>query len=176
MNFAWKLQHEIKAVALTTLYFTVWLAALTFIKHLVLEEYRIEFHWFAKAVIGALVLAKVVLVLELVPLSAWVSTRPAWVDVALRTVLYSLGVLVVLMAEKAFESRHEGGGFIASLFVVYRHPDMPHVWANVIALSGALLAYNAMNVVRINLGEGGLRAVFLSPPPKRENKTGEATK
>ena len=34
MSLAQKLQHEIEAVALTTLYFAVWLAALTFIKHL----------------------------------------------------------------------------------------------------------------------------------------------
>lgn len=174
MNFAHKLRREIRAVALTTLYFAVWLAALTFIKHLVLEEYRIEFHGFTVAVVGALVLAKVVLVLELVPLWAWVSARPAWVEVVLRTALYSVGVLVVLLAEKAFESRHEQGGLIAALFAVYRHADMPHVWTNAIVLSGALLVYNAMNIIRLNLGEGGLRAVFLSPPPKRETKRGEA--
>lgn len=174
MNFLQKLQHEIMTVALTTLYFAVWLAALTFIKHLILEEYHIEFYGFTVALIGALVLAKVVLVMELVPLAAWVSARPAWVGVVLRTVLYSLGVLVVLLAEKAFESRHEQGGFIAALFAVYRHADMPHVWTNTIVLSGALLAYNTMNIVRLNLGEGGLRAVFLSPPPNPEARRGEA--
>lgn len=173
MSLAQKLQHEIEAVALTTLYFAVWLAALTFIKHLILEEYRIEFHGFTAALIGALVLAKVVLVLEWVPLADWLGARPAWVDVVLRTALYSLGVLVVLLAEKAFESRHEQGSFIAALFAVFRHADMPHVWTNTIVLSGALLVYNAVNIVRLNLGEGGLRAVFLSPAPKRETARGE---
>lgn len=171
MNFA-KLQHEIKAVGLTTLYFAVWLAALAFIKHLILEEYQIEFVGFTAALIGALVLAKVVLVLELVPLADWLSDRPAWVDLVLRTALYSLGVLVVLLIEKAFEGRHEQGGFIAALFAVFRHADMPHVWTNAIVLSGALLAYNATNIVRLHLGEEGWRAVFLSPPPKREAKRG----
>lgn len=174
MNFARKLQHEIRTVAQTTFYFVVWLAALTLINHLILEEYRIEFHGFTMAVISALVLAKVVLVLELALLGAWVGARPAWVEVVLRTLLYSLGLLIVLVAEKAFESRHELGGSTAALLAVYRHAEMPHVWTNTIVLSGALLAYNTMNVVRLNLGKGWLRAVLLSPPPKGETHRGEA--
>jgi hypothetical protein len=173
MSFARKLQEEIRAVVLTTLFFLAWIGVLMLLKVLILDEYHIEFRGFSLALIGALVLAKVVLVFELVPLGAWISARPAWVEVVVRTALYSLGVLVVLLAEKAFESRHEHGGFIAALFALYRHVDLPHVWANAIVLSGALLAYNATNIVRLKLGEGGLRAVFLSPTPKRESKRGE---
>jgi hypothetical protein len=117
-------------------------------------------------IVGALVLAKVVLVLEHVPLGAWTRTRSALLDVVLRTALYAVGVLVVLLLEKAFEGRHEHGGFGPSLIAVFQHAEVHHVWVNTICLTGALLGYNALSVVRRHLGQGGLLRLFLSPLPE----------
>jgi hypothetical protein len=100
MSLQQKLKDEIKTVALATLYFGTWIGVLIIIKELALAEYGIEFHGLSLALVGALVLAKVVLVLEHVPLGAWIRTRPALVDVIVRTVLYALGVVVVLLLEK----------------------------------------------------------------------------
>lgn len=160
-----KLLHELRAIGLAMLYFGVWLAALIVLKQLILAEYRIEFSGMSKAVIGALVLSKVVLVLEHVSLGAWVRSRPAWLDVLLRTVLYALGVLVVLLLEKGFEGRHEYGGFGPSLEAVFRHADVYHVWVNAICVSGALLVYNVLSVFRRHLGGGSLVRLFLVPLP-----------
>jgi hypothetical protein len=164
-----KLMNEIRAVALAAIYFAAWIGVLVLLKGLVLAEYRIEFHRLSLALVGALVLAKVVLVLEHVPLGAWIRSRPALLDVILRTAFYGLGVLVVLLLEKAFEGRHEHGGFRPSLIAVFQHTEVHHVWANVICLSGALFGYNALSVVRRHLGEGGLARLFLSPLPEESN-------
>jgi hypothetical protein len=74
-----------------------------------------------------LILAKVVMVQEYVPLGAWVRERPAWVDVMVRTALYSFGVIVVLLLEKGFEGRHEYGSFGLSLAAVFQHEDINHI-------------------------------------------------
>jgi len=173
MSSRQKLRNEIRAVALATLYFATWIGVLVFLKQLALAEYRIEFHGLSLALVGALVLAKVVLVLEHVPLGAWIRTRPALVDVILRTSLYAFGVLVVLLLEKAFEGRHDHGGFGPSLIAVFQHAEVHHVWVNTICLSGALLGYNVLTVVRRHLGEGGLIRLFLSPLPE-ESRTKQA--
>jgi hypothetical protein len=165
MSATQKLIHELKAVGIATLYFGCWLAILLVIKQLVLAEYKIEFYGLSKAVVGALILAKVVLVLEHVPLGTWVRARPAWVDVLLRTLFYALGVLLVLILEKGFEGRHEYGGFGGSLSAVFQHVDIYHVWTNTIVLTGALLVYNLLSVVRSYLGEGGLLRMLLRPKP-----------
>ena len=165
MSLLAKFMHEMKAVGLVALYFGCWIGILIVLKQLILAEYHIEFHGLSKAVVGALVLSKVVVVLEHLPLSAWVRARSAWVDIMLRTVLYGFGVLIVLLLEKSFEGRHEYGGFGPSLSAVFQHVDIYHVWTNVICLSGALLMYNALSVVRMNLGEGGLLRLFLTPVP-----------
>lgn len=171
MSIAQKLKHEIVAVISVTFYFGCWLGVLVLLKYLVLAEYQIAFYGLSVALVGALVLAKVVLVLEHVSLGAWVRARPAWVDVVLRTALYSFGVFVVLLLEKAFEGRHEYDGFSASLIAQFQHADTTHIWLNTICLSTALLSYNMLSVVRKRLGKGALLRMFLTPLPEGSEKS-----
>jgi hypothetical protein len=165
MGFQQRLLHEFKAVGVAALYFGCWLAVLLVIKQLILAEYHIEFSGLSKAVAGALILSKVVLVLEHVSLGAWVRARPAWVDVVVRTLLYAMGVLLVMLLERGFEGRHEYGGFAPSLGALFEQADIYHVWTNTIVLTGALLVYNLLAVVRRHLGEGGLLRLFMTPMP-----------
>jgi len=166
MSIGAKVVEEIKSLVVTMLYFMTWIGGLMLLKTLILAEYHIEATQWSLVVIGALVLAKVVLVLEHVSLGAWVQKRPALFDVVLRTVLYSFGVFVVLVLEKGFEGRHEYGGFGPAVAGLLKQADAPHIWANTICLSGALLGYNVLSVVRRQLGEAGLRRLFLSPLPE----------
>ncbi len=174
MSIARKLKHELTTVAWLTLYFGSWLGALVLLKYLLLAEYQIAFGGFSVALVGALVLAKVVIVLEYVSLGAWVQARPAWVDVGLRTALYAFGVFVLLLFEKAFEGRHEYDGFGASLMGVFQHADAIHVWLNTICLSAALLSYNMLSVIRKRLGKGALLQMFLTPLPKNSEVSGKS--
>ncbi len=168
---AWqKLKVEIRLVLLTTLYFAVWLGMLILLKKLALDEYNIAFQGYSVALLGALVLAKVVLILDHVPLGARIGALPAWVDVLLRTALYSMGVVIVLLIEKAFEGRHEHGGFGASLRSVFDHAELPHVWATTIVLGGALLAYNCLRVFNLHLGKGALVRMLRSPLPVHDQE------
>ena len=115
MSFGRKLRNGIRTVALTALYFAVWIGVLVTLKQLLLAEYRIRFNGLSLALVGALVLAKVVLVLEHVPLGRWTRQKPALLDVILRTALFGFGVLVALLLEKGFHERQEYGGFGPSL-------------------------------------------------------------
>jgi hypothetical protein len=164
MSFKQKLKHECKALGLAFLYFGCWVAVLAVLKQLILAEHQIEFRGWSLALVGTLVLSKVVVVLEHVPLGPWIQARPAWVEVLVRTILCAVGVLVALLLEKAFEGRHEHGGFGASLMAVFQNVEVHRVWANTIWVSCALLGYNVLSTVRRHLGEGGLVRLFLSPP------------
>jgi hypothetical protein len=172
MRIKQKMIDEIKALGITALYFGFWILALLLLKSLVLAEYQIAFHGWSVALAGALILSKVVLVLEYVSLGAWVRARPAWVDLVLRTAMYSLGVAVVLLLEKGFENRHEYGGFIPALRYLFQNTDVHHVWANSLCLSGALLGYNALSVVQRHLGKGALLRIFSSPLPEVTDGSG----
>ena len=165
MGLKQKLLHELKSVATTALYFGCWIAALLLLKFLVLSEYNITFRRWSMIVIGALILSKVVLILEHVSLGDWLRARPAWVDVILRTALYSVGVVIVLVLETGIEGRHEHGGFVGALQAALNSANAFHIYTNAICLSGALFGYNVLSVIRRHLGEGGLLKLFLAPLP-----------
>lgn len=161
------LKQELRELSLAMLYFGAWIGLLLVLKSLVLAEYQIEFRQWSVILVGALVLGKVVLILEHVPLGGWIERQPAIVDVLARTLLYSFGVFVVLVIEKGFEGRHEAGGFGNAVAALFDDPDMAHVWANTICLSAALFGYNVLSVFRRYLGEGGIARALLSPLPER---------
>jgi len=165
MSIVQRLKEELRSLCEATLYFGVWVFGLLLVKILILDEYQITFTSWSAAFVGVLVLAKVVLILEHVTLGAWVRKQPAWLNVLLRTVLYVAGVFVVLILEKAFEGRHEHGGFSKALTAMFEHADMPHIWANTICMSGALLGYNIITVIRMHLGNGALVRFFRLPLP-----------
>ena len=72
-----KVHHEIKALLESSLYFALWIFGLLLVKILILSEYQISFTGWSTAFVGVLILAKVVLILEHVPLGAWSRTQPA---------------------------------------------------------------------------------------------------
>ena len=168
MSITQKLKEEAKAIGITALYFGTWIAALLLLKSLILAEYGVAFHQWSLAVVGALILSKVVLVLEHVPLGRWVQSKPALLDVALRTILYTLGVAIVLVLEKGFEGRHAYGGVGPAVRHLFAGVDVHHVGANIVCLSGALLMYNILTVIRQNFGKGALMHILLSPLPDQE--------
>jgi len=149
MSASARLKEELRAVGLYTLFFGAWFSAFMLLKVLILEEYQIRFSGLSAVFIGALVLAKVALLLEHVSLGGWIAQRPAWVEIAVRTALYALGVLVVLL--------------LRALAGILRHEDIPHVVANAIVATGALLVFNVFSLIRKRLGPGALLGLLSTP-------------
>jgi hypothetical protein len=166
MSFSDKLKHEFKSVLVVTLYFAAWFVALMVLKKLFLEEYDIAFSGVAQAFIGAAIMAKVVLILEKVPLGSWVKQQPAWVDVLVRTLLYIAGVFLVLLAEKLFEQRHEYSSFGASVAGAFESANAATVWAKTLVVGWGLLFFNGFTVISRRLGLKTLIAAFTSPIPE----------
>jgi hypothetical protein len=132
------------------------------LKQLWLAEYGIEFSGVAMALLAALVTAKVVIILDHVPLSRWLQGSPGILEVVARSILYTTTVLVALVLERAFESRAEQGGLMPALANVFGHPDLPKIWATTLAVGLSFLAYNVFEIVRRTIGGKRMRALFLS--------------
>ncbi len=156
-------------MGLAMAFFGVWIGGLVLMKTLLLQEYHVDFVGWSKILVGALILSKVALILEHVSLGAWVRARPAWVDVVVRTALYAAGVVVVLALEHGLKERRAAGGFVSAITTGLKETNSSHLLVNAICLSGALLVYNALAVVRSHLGPGGLLRFFMTPIPLEPN-------
>jgi hypothetical protein len=162
-----KLLKELKSILLVSLYFLVWFGTLMIIKVLLLDEYKIEFYGASKVIVGALIAAKAVLILEHVPLG--VKNKPAIVDILLRTFLYLAGVAVILILEHALEARHEYGGFLNALKNITKSANIYHVLVTVICVFGAMFFYNLGSVIIGRLGKGKLWEMMMSPVQNQKN-------
>jgi hypothetical protein len=102
--------------------------------------------------------------MEYISLGHWVQRQPAIIDVVLRTLLYTAGVLIVIVLEKAFEKRHEADGYVNAIAFVFRNRDIYHVWATTIGSAASILVYNSFSVVQRAMGKNGLAKLFFSTP------------
>lgn len=170
MSWKERIKNEIKSLGITTLYFIFWFGFVMIIKILLLKDYNIEFTGVSMVIIGALIVAKVILIMEFIPLGSWVKNQPAYVDILLRTLLYSLGVLVILIIEKGFEGKSEYGGFNSAVKHIFNNADVYHVWVNAIVVSVALLGFNTISIFKKHLGKGGLMRMLMIPPPEEAKK------
>lgn len=162
MRFVHWLLEELRSIAVVTLYFVACFVVILLMKQFWLAEYGIRFTGVAMALVAALVTAKVIIVLDHVPLTRWLGTAPGIVTVVVRSTLYTAVVLAVMLLEKAFEARAEYGGFTSALTNIFEHPETPQIYATTIAIGLSFLAYNAFEVVRRAIGDERLREMFLS--------------
>jgi hypothetical protein len=176
MKILKKIFEEIKVVTRTASYFAVVFILMMVMKKLYLKDYDIEFTGLSQALVGALVMSKVVILMEYISLGGWVQRQPAIVDVLLRTLLYTAGVLIVIVLEKAFEKRHEISGYGNAIVAVLNDRDVYHVWATTIGSAASILVYNSFSVVQRAMGKNGLAKLFFSTPLSRVEQAGHLTK
>ncbi len=164
---AWKekLKEEIKSLSIIMLYFALWFGFMICMKMLLLEEYNVEFYGLSMALIGALIVAKVILIVDHIPLGSWIEKSPAIVDIIFRTIIYSIGIVIILILEKGFEARNEYDGFFNAIPQVFAHADKYHLYVNTIGVVFSLLGFNFLSLIGKHLGKGGYKRILFSPPP-----------
>jgi hypothetical protein len=160
MSVLKKIVEEIKTIARTASYFAVVFLLMMIMKKLYLKDYDIEFTGISQALIGALILSKVVILMDLISLGSRVQFQPPIVDISLRTLLYTAGVWIVIILEKLFERRHDAGGIGDSISYLFSHRDIYHIWATTIGSGVSIFVYNAFSVVQRMLGRHGLTKLF----------------
>lgn len=160
-----KVKNELISIFWTTLYFLCWFGGLMVLKILLLKEYNIEFAGLSIVIISALVVAKVVLILENVSFSS-AKGRKAYVDVLGRTMLYLGGVTLIMILEKSFEARHEYNGVYDAFMNLANQADVYHIWVNALCVFGALLLFNIWSVVKKTYGDGIFLKLMNSPISK----------
>src|SRR5438045_6971215 len=94
-----KLEHELEELIPVTVFFFVSFQLLAFTQALMLEQYGIHATTFVAATIGALVVAKVVVIADHLPLVNRYPDKPLMYNIAWKTAIYLVASLVVRYAE-----------------------------------------------------------------------------
>ena len=168
MSVVEKIKHELREVAVTTLYFLVGFGIILLLFKLFLIDYDIEFTALSKAIVGALIAGKVVVLLKGRGFMNRFVHRAGYLNVTYKTLIYVAGTVVVLLLERMFEAYRETGSLAAAIEHIVQGRDLSHSGGVLMLIAVLFVFYNSMELLGQRLGESNLRAAFLGERPPVE--------
>jgi hypothetical protein len=172
MGILAKLKYEAREVGLVTLYFLLWFGFILSLKKLLLAAYDIEFYALSSAVVGALIVAKVVVVLDKTRAGTrFDRTHSIGIAALYKTLMYSLCTAFVLSAEKLFHAYRDTHSLSTAITEVWMSQDRHIILAKILCIGLAFMGYHLYAGIDRRLGEGRLKEIMLGHPiaPSQES-------
>jgi len=158
------LWHEFRQVLPPTIFFFIGFNVILFTKRLILADYLIQFTGFFVATIAALVVGKVVLVADKLPLLRRFDYAPLAQPILFKSVIYTLFVLVARLLEAFVHFLVEGGVVGGGRFVAqvlgsfsWNHFIATQMWIFVL-----FVVYVTASELNDLVGDGELFKVFFT--------------
>lgn len=163
MSTGERLRREARQIGLVTIYFLICFGIFLTLKKLLLEAYHVTVYVFHAAVIGALIVAKVVVLLEKTSFGSRFQDGSLIAHVVWRSLAYMAVVLAVTFAEHLFEAYREKGGLDRALSELWASRDFRHFLAMNLCIAISFLLYNTFCEIDRRLGEGTIRRAVFPP-------------
>ncbi len=144
-------------------FLTAFLLQLLIIK-LAIAQFSIPLAAFSKAVVGALLAAKAVLILDETPLARKLERCRRIVAVAVKTLLYSVSVLLLGYIERILEALHRVGTFDGALRDVIDQANMYRFFAWILGISLIFAIYFVWSEINERMGKRALWSLFFQRP------------
>ncbi len=129
-------------------------------------QYSIRFYAFARAAIGALVLGKVVLLMEMAERKSEVSRHPRAIVVAFKTVIYAMAVFLFEFGERLVHASYDKGSLREGFMVVKANANLDRFIALLILICTIVAMYLSMEEISHAMGEGALTRLFFKRPDR----------
>jgi hypothetical protein len=156
-NWFWE---ELWRVIPIALFFLIGFMLVLLIIKLTLAQYSIEVSTVSRAVLGALIAAKVVLVLNHTRMARAMAHYPRILPVLWRTVFYGVVFVLLALTERALDQRHEHGGLANSFAYVATHTDVHRLMALATGVALVFCVYFILAEIADYLGPGVLIGLF----------------
>jgi hypothetical protein len=161
-SFAERVRHEVRDIGLVTAFFLSWFLLFLSLKKLVLAEYQIGVRVLGTALISALVVAKVVVILDKTPAAKRFRSSLVAIHVLWQSIAYTAVVLLVTLGERLFHAYRQRGNLGAAFTDLWISRDFHHGLATAISVGLAFVVFHGALEIDRRLGDGGLRRLFFS--------------
>lgn len=158
-----KVKLEFEELLPPAIFFFVTLHLIAIMRVLMLEGTGIALGTSASITVGALILAKAVLIADLLPFINRYPDKPLAYNVAWKTAIYVLVAMVLHYLERLVEFWREAGGLIAGNQKLLSEIVWPHFWAIQILLVVLVLMYCTMRELIREIGGDKVRQMFFGP-------------
>ena len=163
----------VREMAPVVLFFFIAFMLIGVMFKLFVSQYEIEFSAFAKAAVAALIIGKVVALMDLAESrSAADRSHRRIVVVAAKTFLYALVVIVLGIGEKIFHAYREAGSLGEAVSNLIADANVNRFLGLVLLISVVVFVYLVMQEIEEAMGQGALfRLFFKRPEPDRLAET-----
>jgi hypothetical protein len=158
------LRREFIAATPVFFFFLAGFLIILVIVKLALEKFSIEVTALSSAVVGALVAAKAVLILDETSLARHLESYCRFVAVAIKTCLY--GVITILLGclERLLEARHRVHSFDAAAHYLGAQASLSRLLAWSLAITLLFGVYFVLFEISLSMGKGELWNLFFEAP------------
>lgn len=163
-----RLKHELKEAIPPFLYFLVAFHLVASLRALMQQEYGIQAGTVMNATIAALIVAKVVVLADLLPIVNRFPGKPLVYNILWKTLIYQAAAIFVAYLERLWDAYREVGSFAAANAHMVEAVVWPHFWAVQILMLVLFLQYCTLREFGRAVGGPRMRALFLGPLPGRE--------
>jgi len=146
------------------LFFFIALMVILALLKLFISQYSIEFYAFSRAAVGALIMGKVVLLMDWAESGRRTSTYPRIAVIASKTFIYGFAVIALGMGERLFHSYRRTGDFRDAASLVIANANLDRFLGCVLLISLVVSAYLTMEEINRAMGKGALFTLFFKPP------------
>lgn len=155
-----KIKHEVLEVIPPTVFFFVAIGLLILTKRLMLQQYGIEFADFGAAIVGALIVGKVVLIADHLPFINKFPNKPLIYNVIWKTIVYVLAAFIVRLGEHLIPLILKYGSFREATVHLVDDVIWPHFWIIYIWLSVLLFVYCSLRELIQVIGKDQVLRLF----------------
>lgn len=167
-------RREFRAVRLPFLFFLGGFLLVLLIIKLSLAQYSIPMTTAGRALLGAVVAAKVVLIFDETPVGRVVAAMPRIVAVIYKTLVYGLGVIVLGCAERIIDEWRHIGSFGQAVYFLAEKMEIHHLMAVTLGISLVFAVYFTISEISDYVGKDALWDLFLKRPNNRRDRPGDA--
>jgi hypothetical protein len=158
------LHREFVAARPVFIFFLVAFLLQFLIIKLALAQFSVPVTAFSKAVIGALFAAKAVLIIDETPLGRSLERYRRIVAVAVKTLLYGFGTLLLGYLERFLEALHRTASFDAAVRQMIEQSNVYRFLAWVLGVTLIFAIYFVWSEINEHMGEGAIWSLFFDKP------------
>ena len=155
----------VREMAPVVLFFFIAFGLVGLLYKLFVAQYSIEFSAFSKSAIAALIVGKVVLLLDWAQTGRRLNRYPRAVVILFKTIVYGLVVVTVGLGERIRHSMHEAGSFHSGVNALIANANVDRFLGLVLLVCLIVGIYLVVEEISRAMGKDALFKLFFAPPP-----------
>jgi hypothetical protein len=166
------IKHELKKIGSLALFFFLGFGYILLIMKLFLEEYSITTYVLGKAILGAIIAAKTVAILDATLKLQWLQNRPRYLSILYRTFIYTVAAMILGLIEGFIEADRGTRTISDAIAKFLQTETFSHILAVTLCLAVVFFLHNIWQEIDRSLGKAALSKFFLSTPENKINRLG----